>query len=92
VDVRLDYSQEGVICDDGLVRKLEAALRKEKIRPLSMYSGAEHDGLAMASLCPVAMLFVRCKDGLSHHPDEAIDMNAAIAAKEVLKRFIQDFM
>jgi allantoate deiminase len=92
VDVRLLYSQEGVICDDGLVRKLEAALRKKKIRPVSMYSGAGHDGLAMASLCPVAMLFVRCKDGLSHHPDEAIDMNDAIAAKEVLKRFIRDIM
>jgi allantoate deiminase len=92
VEVRLVYSQEGVICGDGLVRKLEAALRKEKISPVSMYSGAGHDGLAMASLCLVAMLFVRCKDGLSHHPDEAIDMNDAIAAKEVLKRFIRDFM
>ena len=24
----------------------------------------------MSTLTPVAMLFVRCRDGLSHHPDE----------------------
>ena len=33
-------------------------------------SGAGHDAVALSALCPVAMLFVRCRDGVSHHPDE----------------------
>ena len=37
---------------------------------LSLVSGAGHDGVVMAELTPIAMLFVRCRDGLSHHPDE----------------------
>jgi allantoate deiminase len=35
----------------------------------------------MASMCPVAMLFVRCRDGLSHHPDEFVrraDLGVAV--------------
>jgi allantoate deiminase len=37
----------------------------------------------MADLCPISMLFVRCKDGVSHKPEEFAsdaDMGAAIAA------------
>ena len=33
-------------------------------------SGATHDASAMADLCPVAMLFVRCRGGVSHRPEE----------------------
>ena len=44
-------------------------------------SGATHDASAMADLCPVAMLFLRCRGGLSHHPAEhaaPADMRLAI--------------
>jgi acetylornithine deacetylase/succinyl-diaminopimelate desuccinylase-like protein len=46
-------------------------------------SGATHDASAMADLYPTAMLFVRCKDGHSHKPEEfasANDIGAAIQA------------
>ncbi len=33
-------------------------------------SGAGHDGVAISKICPIAMLFIRCRKGLSHHPDE----------------------
>ena len=39
---------------------------------LSLPSGAGHDAAAIASLCPVSMLFLRCKGGVSHHPDESV--------------------
>ena len=35
-------------------------------------SGAGHDAVALAALTPVAMLFVRCLGGVSHHPDESV--------------------
>ena len=46
-------------------------------------SGAGHDAAALAAVCPTAMLFVRCKGGLSHHPAESVkvgDVAKAIAA------------
>ena len=90
VESELVYSLEEVICDQELTGRLESALVKEGIPPLTLFSGAGHDGLAMAHLCPVAMLFVRCRDGLSHHPDESIEIDDALTAKDILKRFIKD--
>jgi len=60
-------------------------------RPVRLASGAGHDAQVMAKLCPTAMLFVRCKGGISHNPAEyasEADMGLAIAA---LARFIQAF-
>ncbi|MGL4444994.1 MAG: M20/M25/M40 family metallo-hydrolase, partial [Alsobacter sp.] len=45
-------------------------------------SGAGHDAMAMAPLCPIGMLFVRCRGGVSHNPAEdatADDIAVAIA-------------
>ncbi len=35
-----------------------------------MVSRAYHDSLFMARIAPVAMLFIPCRDGVSHRPDE----------------------
>lgn len=51
--------------------------------PLELWSRAGHDGMAVAAVTDVAMLFVRCHDGISHHPDEAVrevDVAAALDA------------
>jgi allantoate deiminase len=45
--------------------------------------------MAMVELCPVAMLFVRCAGGVSHHPAEAISLNDADAAMRVLLQFLR---
>ena len=48
-----------------------------------LFSGAGHDAAVMAGIGPVAMLFVRCREGLSHHPDEYVspeDLTAALRA------------
>lgn len=57
-------------CSDRLSAQLEESVRTVQGRSLTLVSGAGHDGVAMAKMCDVAMLFVRCRGGLSHHPDE----------------------
>lgn len=47
----------------------QAAVKHQPGAP-TLPSGAGHDAAVMAGIAPVAMLFVRCKDGLSHHPAE----------------------
>lgn len=49
-----------------------------------LVSGAGHDGLAMADLCPVHMLFVRCRGGVSHSPAEHVEASDVGAAVEAL--------
>jgi allantoate deiminase len=38
---------------------------------------------------PVAMLFVRCAGGVSHHPDESVDVADVAVALDVLDRFVR---
>jgi allantoate deiminase len=49
---------------------LTASVRAVQGRSLALPSGAGHDAVVMSALTPVAMLFVRSRAGLSHHPDE----------------------
>ncbi|MBV9738913.1 MAG: allantoate amidohydrolase [Hyphomicrobiales bacterium] len=78
-------------CDDGLMQELGQALARKGHRVFSLPSGAGHDAMAMAKLCPVAMLFLRCKGGVSHNPAESITVEDAQAAIEVMLDFILHF-
>lgn len=53
-----------------------------------MTSGAGHDALAMAEIAPVAMLFVRCRAGISHSPEEFVAPEDVIAATRVLLELV----
>jgi allantoate deiminase len=70
--------------DPGLVKALGDAVGRCGVRPLRLASGAGHDAVAMATLCPAAMLFVRCKGGISHNPAEEITAADADIAVRVL--------
>jgi hydantoinase/carbamoylase family amidase len=51
----------------------------------TMHSGAAHDTMCVAERVPSAMVFVPCKDGISHHPAEDADpADAALAAEIIL--------
>ena len=75
------YEQPAVPCNGDLIDALSTAT--DAICPTAprLPSGATHDASAMADLCPISMLFVRCEDGVSHKPEEfaaSDDMDAAI--------------
>jgi allantoate deiminase len=72
-----------VACSRRLTSLLEKGVRSVQGRSLRLASGAGHDAVVMASAAPVAMLFVRCRGGVSHHPSEhaaRADLGAALAA------------
>lgn len=54
-----------------------------------LVSGAGHDGLAMADFCPVSMLFVRCRGGISHSPAEFVTPADVGAAVDALLHFLR---
>lgn len=81
------YEQSAVTCADSLSSVLSNAVSLSGITPKHLYSGAGHDGLAVSKLTDIAMLFMRCTDGISHHPDEAILQQDLVAAVEVLNHF-----
>jgi allantoate deiminase len=78
-------------CAPALQDALAASVTELGHNASRLPSGAGHDAQIMARLCPSAMLFVRCRGGISHNPAEfasVSDMGLAIAA---LIRFIEKF-
>ncbi len=79
------------LCDPRLQEGFTRAVEAVGFTPPRLSSGAGHDGQAMVKLCPVGMLFVRCRGGISHNPAEYAsppDMGLAVAA---LANFIANF-
>jgi len=58
------------MCDPAVVAALSAACQTHGLAFDSMVSRAYHDSLFMSRICPAAMLFIPCRDGVSHRPDE----------------------
>jgi hydantoinase/carbamoylase family amidase len=71
--------------DERIVAALEDSAKATGEPYLRMHSGAAHDTMCVADRVPTAMVFVPCKDGISHHPDEDADpADAALAAEIIL--------
>jgi allantoate deiminase len=71
--------------DGRIVEALEAAAAATGEPYIQMHSGAAHDTMCVADRVPTAMVFVPCKDGISHHPAEDADpADAAVAAEIIL--------
>lgn len=70
--------------DDRLVAALEAAAAETGEQFMTMISGAAHDTMCVAERVPSAMLFVPCRDGLSHTPEEDADPADAALGVQVM--------
>jgi allantoate deiminase len=78
-------------CAPWLIAQFERAVAAEGVRVRRLPSGAGHDGMAIHGIADVAMLFVRCKGGISHHPAESITEDDAGTGARTLARFIEHF-
>jgi allantoate deiminase len=80
------YRADAVRCDLGLQDAVLQGIRATgDENPMAFWSRAGHDGVAVVAVTPIAMLFLRCRAGISHHPDEAVkkaDVAAALHAYE----------
>ncbi len=92
-DLGLDWEQRldnpAVDVDPGLTDLLVASVADLGLDAHRLASGAGHDGVALAPLTGIAMLFVRCAGGLSHHPDESVDEADVAVALDVADGFLR---
>jgi allantoate deiminase len=80
-----------VACSPRLSGLLGAAIKRRQKTVPSFSSGAGHDAAIMARITPAAMLFLRCRKGISHHPDESVKARDVAIALAVLNDFLQLF-
>jgi allantoate deiminase len=79
-----------VPCDPGLSRALARGVAAAQGSDPRLVSGAGHDAVVLSRLTRVAMLFVRCRGGISHHPSEHVATADLAVALRVLVRFLED--
>lgn len=91
LDWHIAQDQDAVLCDEALTARMAGALIAATDTSTRLASGAGHDGVAMSRIAPIAMLFVRSRDGLSHHLDEFSSPEDIAIAIEVLVRFLKSF-
>jgi N-carbamoyl-L-amino-acid hydrolase len=73
-----------------LVGVVAAAAQSQNYPVFELVSGAFHDALFIASMCPAGMVFVRCRDGVSHNPQEfAEPADVAAGARVLLAALLQ---
>jgi N-carbamoyl-L-amino-acid hydrolase len=71
-------------CDPGLRGMLAASARRLGLSTMEMASGAGHDMAFLSLICPAAMVFIPCKAGRSHTPEEWTTPDSLAAGTEVL--------
>jgi allantoate deiminase len=85
----LVQANAAVPCDSALTDRLLDSAEKAAGLRRTLPSGAGHDAVMMATVMPVAMLFVRCRGGLSHHPEEYASPSDIAVALRVLVDFLK---
>lgn len=89
IEIDAYYDARACSCDRFLQYSFEQGMTQMGLKPFYLPSGAGHDAMAMSALCPVAMLFVRCKDGISHNPEEFCSVEDMDMAISVLSKTVE---
>ena len=91
--LQIDVTHESrtVPCAPWLKTQVAEAVAAEAYPVFELPSGAGHDGMAMIDIADVAMLFVRCRAGISHNPAEHVEPADVDAGARVLLRLIENF-
>ncbi len=82
------HEMPAALCDGGLSDQLAAAVEVCGTTPHRLPSGAGHDAMAFDRIIPFAMLFVRCRGGVSHKPAEFASPGDIDIAARVLSTFL----
>jgi allantoate deiminase len=91
IQVAKSHEAGAAPCSPWIMAQIDRAIAAEGIAPCHLASGAGHDGMAVAAITDIGMIFVRCVGGVSHSPAEAISVDDADMGARVLLSFIKNF-
>ena len=89
LDLAAGYEEKAALCHPAIKDGLSAAIRALGHEPIPLPSGAGHDAMSFEALCPMGMLFLRCKGGVSHNPAESITAGDADTALAAMLAFVR---
>jgi len=88
LDIRQLHDLPPAPCDPAMMARLEKSLAAIGQPVRRLVSGAGHDAMAFAGITPMAMLFLRCKGGISHNPAESVTAEDADLAFRAMLDFL----
>jgi N-carbamoyl-L-amino-acid hydrolase len=77
-------ADQPVELDETVISTIETVCEKLAVPYMLMPSGAGHDAMNMAKLTPTGLIFIPCKDGISHNPAEEASIDDIALGAEVL--------
>lgn len=84
-----DTNSEPRYCAPWIKDLIREESAKLNLRAPELMSGPFHDALALSYVCDYAMIFVRCRDGISHNPQEYASFADIACGTELLYRTVQ---
>ena len=73
----------------AMIREIEEAVKSVGVEYMTMPSGAGHDAMHWAEAVPTGMIFIPCRDGISHNPAEFTEMDDIVTGVEVLDKVLR---
>ena len=73
----------------AMIREIEEAVKSVGVEYMTMPSGAGHDAMHWAEVVPTGMIFIPCRDGISHNPAEFTEMDDIVTGVEVLDKVLR---
>mgnify|MGYP001009723839 FL=1 len=67
-----------------MIREIEEAVKSVGVDYMTMPSGAGHDAMHWADDVPTGMIFIPCREGISHNPAEFADMDDIVTGAKIL--------
>ena len=74
----------------SMIEEIKRAAKSLNIEYITMPSGAGHDAMHWTDVAPTGMIFIPCRDGISHNPAEFAAMNDIVVGAEVLENVIKN--
>jgi N-carbamoyl-L-amino-acid hydrolase len=86
--IKTIYEKDSVVLSEAMVEVIGSAAEIEGLPYLRMASGAGHDAQSFAPFVPTGMIFIPCRGGMSHCPDEWADPQAVYDGCRLLVRTV----
>lgn len=83
-EIEMFFHAPGVVYDEQCLASVRTAVKQFDYSCMEMVSGAGHDACNVAAVAPTAMIFIPCRDGISHNEAEHIEQEHATAGANIL--------
>ena len=83
-NIRVEWKSPAIVFDQACITAVTTATENLGVSFMHMVSGAGHDSVYLSRVAPCSMVFVPCKDGISHNEKESAKKSDLVAGCDVL--------